>query len=547
MQSKVILKILLLTILIFGSLFSIIQLVLKKISSLGSIPGVISSRRLINELYNQEINEKNYQDWQELKLLIPNYPQIGQGGKNSDINEFKVYIYSAYYDWRIDKVRINTLIPLNFDDRIEMECAIIKEENVYTGTINKVIHKEHHYKEYISSTLLCEIAEDEIKFKEISGRILLAIFEKGNSINKSEILITLKSIPKNSLNNYELSICVRPWWGEPIRNESFGNKQFNNAGLILEFINSYLYLGVNKFYLYQNYLDLDEEVRNIINYYSKVKNILEVIPYTLPIIPFKQVWDFAQTTMIQDCLLRNIGKTKYLLFVDTDEFVFPSLKNYNIMDFLNLLESSNSYYNNKVGAMWIPMYFHFLEWESDENNLKKYLTIEKKINKKMKNLEFILYRKTCRMLSSGTKKSDKTRRKVIVKPERVLYMGIHETEEMLSKKFHFIKVPIVNVDGKNELSIYLHHYRKAKGIVNNDPKQRELVNMYLENACSNKLLDTGGNSIGDGVIIDDIVWEIFGTHLYQIIFEHVKEIQNIYTNKETVKINKNNSTEKLHN
>ncbi|KAK9172462.1 Glycosyltransferase family 92 [Cryptosporidium meleagridis] len=548
MQIKVIFWIFVLTILVIGSLYSLIQLMQNESSSSRNIPGVSHSRRLIHEFYSEGIDEKTDQDWKELKLIISNHSQIDQQEKNGDMSESKVYIYSAYYDWRIDRIRINSLIPLNFYDRIEMECAIIKDENKYTGTIKKVIHKEHHNKEYVSSTLLCEIAKNEIKFEDITGKVLIAIFENGNNTNKSEIWITLNKIPKNSSNNHELSVCVRPWWGEPIQNGNLGNKQkFNNAGLMLEFINSYLLLGVNKFYLYQNYLDIDEDVRNIINYYSNIKNVLEIIPYTLPIIPFKQVWDFAQTTMIQDCLLRNIGKTKYLLFVDTDEFVFPNLKNYNLMDFLNLLEANNPYYKNKVGAMWIPMYFHFLEWESDQNNLKKYSAIEEKIKKKMENIEFVLYRKTCRMLSSGTKKSDKTRRKVIIKPERVLYMGIHETEEMLSKKFHFIKTPIINIGGGNELSIYLHHYRKAKGIVNNDPKQRELVNMYLENACSDKLLDSGRDSIQDGVIVDNTVWEIFGTHLYQIIFQHIKEIQNIYTNKGMINENKNVSVEELHN
>ncbi|OII71294.1 uncharacterized protein cubi_01769 [Cryptosporidium ubiquitum] len=529
MRKKFILKILLLTILVVGSSFS------------ASSP----SRNLINESLNKGRNEQHYQDWQELKLLIPNFQIDKHGEENGNINEFKIYIYSAYYDWRIDRVRINSLIPLNFDNRIEMECAVMKDENIYLGTIVKTIHKEHHNKEYVSSTLLCEVLDNEINFDEISGEILLRIFENGNIINKSEKWIIINSIPKNSLNNYELNICVRPWWGEPIKNEDFGNQQkFNNAGLILEFINSYLYLGVNKFYLYQNYLELDEDVKNVINYYSNIKKVLEIIPYALPIIPFKQVWDFAQTTMIQDCLLRNIGETKYLLFVDTDEFVFPSLKNYNLIDFLNLMESSSTY--NKVGALWIPMYFHFLEWESDKNNLKRYSKIEKEISEKMENLEFILYRKTCRMLSSGTKKSDKTRRKVIIKPERVLYMGIHETEEMISKKFHFIKAPLISVGGKDELRIYLHHYRKAKGIVNNDPKQRELFDMYSENVCSSQLLDESTYSIGNSAIVDNIVWEIFGTDLYEIIFEDVKEIQNIYKKKEMVKDNKNDDREKLH-
>lgn len=499
-------------------------------------------RKLASESTGGEKKGTEVQDWQELAILMPgSNVQINEQGQEVNImSEFKVYVYSAYYDWRIRMVRINSLIPLNFDERVKLECGIMIGNHLFKGVTNKVVHKEHHYKEYASSTLLCEIGNYRLDVEKAEG-VLVEIFERANRYNRSERWMALNKIPRDGFNGYdELSICVRPWWGETIPNVDLGNKpKFNNVALLLEFINSYLYLGVSKFYLYQNYLELDETVQAVIDYYSNVKRVLEIVPYTLPVIPFKQVWDFAQTSMIQDCLLRNIGQTRYLLFVDTDEFVFPSLRGYNLIDYLNIMVSSSPYYTNKVGAIWVPMYFHFLEWESDEKNVKRYSFIESEIKKEIDNVEFTLNRKTCRMLSSGTKKSDKTRRKVIVKPERVLYMGIHEPETMLSTKFHFIKAPVVSATEEDELEIYLHHYRRAKGIVNNDPKQRELVDMYLENSCSNEFLDAREDSIGYGVVRDNIVWEIFGTHLYHKIFKDIKEI---HTREEMAKVGPTNCT-----
>ncbi|KAJ1611394.1 conserve protein having a signal peptide [Cryptosporidium canis] len=469
-------------------------------------------------------------DWQEMEILIPNYQKYEEQPDNNT-SRFNVFVYSAYYDWRIGMIRINSLIPLSFDERIKMECGIYVDNIIYKGVIHTVIHKEHHNKKYASSTLLCRIDGNKINFEDIQ-KVSFEMFELENRNNKSEMWIALKKIPRGNYNIHELSICVRPWWGETTSNGRMGNKQaFNNAALMLEFINSYLYLGVEKFYLYQNYLELDENVKMVINYYLEVKKVLEIVPYTIPVIPFKQVWDFAQTTMIQDCLLRSTGRTRYLLFVDTDEFVFPSLKDYSLVDYLSIV-SSTPYYSNKVGAMWIPMYFHFLEWESDTINVERYSSIDKEIKKEMDDLDFILYRKTCRMLSSGTKKSDKTRRKVIVRPERILYMGIHEPETMLNATFHFIKIPIVNITGKGELGLNLHHYRKANGIVNNDPKKRELVDMYLENTCSNGLSNARDNKSIGGVVRDDIVWITFGTNLYQNILQDIKEMKLISAKKE---------------
>lgn len=523
-----------------GQILPVILLIISEFSDFRTVLTADPPKKLVSRSRIRELMEAKVQDWQELSILMPSSNfQIYDGNEESSMIEFKVYLYSSYYDWRIGMVRINSLIPLSFDERVKLECGIIIGDNLFKGIVNKVVHKEHHDKEYVSSTLLCEIGNYELDIEEAQG-VSIEIFESENKDNKSEKWMSLNNIPKDNFNGYELSICVRPWWGEAIPDGNLRNKpKFNNAALLLEFINSYLYLGVSKFYLYQSYLELDDNVQAVIDYYSNVERVLEIVPYTLPIIPFKQVWDFAQTSMIQDCLLRNIGQTRYLLFVDTDEFVFPSLRGYNLIDYLNMMVSSNPYYKNKVGAIWVPMYFHFLEWESDETNMKRYSFIENEIKKEMDNAEFILYRKTCRMLSSGTKKSDKNRRKVLVRPERVLYMGIHEPEAMLNTKFHFIKAPMVNAT-EEEVGIYLHHYRRAKGIVNNDPKQRELVDMYLENSCSNKFIDTKGDSIrGDGVIKDNIVWEIFGTHLYHKIFKDIKEI---HTREEMTKMKQKNYT-----
>ncbi|KAF7457209.1 beta-1,4-galactosyltransferase galt-1-like [Cryptosporidium felis] len=476
----------------------------------------IENRKLFTKFNETELRENQVHDWQTLSILVPIEGNFEK--KDNTAKEFKVYIFSSFYDERIGRIRINSLIPLKFDHRIQLRCGVQNGSNFYEGNVEQIIHKEHHNKDYVSSTLLCYFKERKPELVIEDGALtFVSIFEKTNHQNKSEKLLRLHQIPKNSPKK-SLSICVRPWWGEPLNQSNSSKQKFDDAGLLLEFFNSYALLGVEKIYMYQNYLGLNDDVKMIVEYYSTVKQLVQVIPFTLPIIPFEQVWDFAQTSMIQDCLLRTLGYTKYLLFVDTDEFVFPTQKGYNLINFLDLVETSNSYQKNEIGAMWIPMYFHFLEWESDEQNEERYSKINANISGRINNLEFILFRKTCRMLKAGTKKGENRRRKVIIRPERVLYMGIHEPEKMANEKYHFIKAPIVRVQGSenNELTLHLHHYRRAKGVVNNDPKKKELIDMYLENDCS--------YGISKETVIDNVVWEVFGLELYRVIDQDIQNM-----------------------
>ncbi|KAH7649147.1 conserve having a signal peptide [Cryptosporidium bovis] len=476
-------------------------------------------------------------DWNELKLK---YQTIKDGVISR--SEHKIYVYSAYLDTRtkddgaIIGIRVNSLIPYESNVNIGIGCKVMIEDKGYSkfidGKTRVFIHKEHHKKEFVASTIYCNTRNDSVLLKEnVDFKLSVAIilYEIENEENFSEITLKVKSTldPGPEDKNY-LSICVRPWWGEPtsINGEKINNKQiFSNIGLLLEFINAHIKLGIDKIYMYENYLGLSDDVLKLIELYSNEKKILEIVPFRIPILPFKQVWDFAQTSMIQDCLLRNTNKSEYLLFVDTDEFLFPTNSKYNLRSYFKLLDSSKN--SNNIGALWIPMHFHFLEWETDVENKNRYKEIETKIMNYCENIEFVLYEKTCRMRKSGTTKGEKARRKVAVKPNKVLYMGIHEPEKMF-KDYKFIKSPVINVkesviyNNSDSVGLILHHYRKATSLVNNDPKQKELFSMYSNNNCS----FNGNSSMNNQTVtIDNIVWDLFGIDIYNKILEDIIKIK----------------------
>ncbi|KAH8742155.1 conserve protein having a signal peptide [Cryptosporidium ryanae] len=477
-------------------------------------------------------------DWSELRL---EYKIVKDGITTR--KEYKIYLYSAYLDTRIKNdgkmvgIRVNGLVPNESDDNIAVGCMVSVNSKGYSkeisGKTRIFIHKEHHNKEFVAATIYCDADNSSEFLKEdvdFGLSVTITVCESNDVQNFSKIELKVKSTfdPDNGNKKINLSICIRPWWGEPV-GKSEGQRslrqKFDNIGLLFEFINAYVKLGVGRIYMYENYLELSDDVLKLIKYYSEEKELVELVPFKIPILPFKQVWDFAQTTMIQDCLLRNLNKSEYLLFVDTDEFVFPTNSKYDLRSYFKLLDSKKN--SNNIGALWVPMYFHFLEWDSDLENENKYKEIESKIANYHENVEFVLYRKTCRMNKSGTTKGEKARRKVIVKPDKVLYMGIHEPEEMLNDH-RFIKSPIINDEegvinnSTNTVGLILHHYRKATGLVNNDPKQRELFSMYLNNNCS---FHSNPNTTSQTTTIDKIVWDLFGTEIYYKILDDIINIK----------------------
>ncbi len=91
-----------------------------------------------------------------------------------------------------------------------------------------------------------------------------------------------------------------------------------------EWLDYYLTLGVDHFYLYDNNSIDKEGVSRVLAPYIQ-KGIVTHIPWDYPYVygDQKNSWRYTQRAQMQHCLLKYGHLTNWLLFVDVDEYVFP--------------------------------------------------------------------------------------------------------------------------------------------------------------------------------------------------------------------------------
>jgi len=82
-------------------------------------------------------------------------------------------------------------------------------------------------------------------------------------------------------------------------------------------------LGAQYFYIY-NHSTNDTGVKSVLDYYVNM-GVAEVIPWNLParLHENTSIWYYAQLTMLNDCMLRNRGISRFVVSTDLDEFIIP--------------------------------------------------------------------------------------------------------------------------------------------------------------------------------------------------------------------------------
>lgn len=108
----------------------------------------------------------------------------------------------------------------------------------------------------------------------------------------------------------------------------------NEAPYLKEWIEFHRLVGVDHFYLFNN-LSTDH-YQEVLKPYIK-KGIVELIDWPYDFKEWKE-WDDIQVRALQEGCERAYGKTKWLAFLDCDEFLFPTQCN-NLSEFLKQFES----------------------------------------------------------------------------------------------------------------------------------------------------------------------------------------------------------------
>ena len=145
-------------------------------------------------------------------------------------------------------------------------------------------------------------------------------------------ILPVYDIKPTSKNERNFSVCVSPV-----------NNNYSRAYELVEWIQLNKILGVQYFTFY-NY-SMASNIEQVLSFYSK-RGLVEVLHWNMPlsIQNPEEIHYFGQLAALNDCLYRNRHKTKYLAFLDIDEFIIPKQNDvYSWSEMLKRLPTVSSY------------------------------------------------------------------------------------------------------------------------------------------------------------------------------------------------------------
>ena len=245
---------------------------------------------------------------------------------------------------------------------LPINCNIFNQN--YTGKSS--VWNSHHHERIFTAVVTCEfnvlLPNTTMRVKD---KVVKYIFNDhydvlDNSISFNQ-LFSLKTmqidtcvvdIPQLPLNMYKFminqifpfsvhehtiktpflhksSICLSPLRG--------------NLPYLAEWLEYYISLNINHFYIYD--YDLSKEALSLL-YFYKARGLVTIIDWK-SLIPMdfsvRNGWYFFQSAANNDCVFQFRQVSKYLMFVDPDEFLKLSLGNGNMDDLINDFEKNSRY------------------------------------------------------------------------------------------------------------------------------------------------------------------------------------------------------------
>ncbi|XP_071118258.1 beta-1,4-galactosyltransferase galt-1-like [Haliotis cracherodii] len=218
---------------------------------------------------------------------------------------------------------------------------------------------------------------------------------------------------------FNFTVCVPPLFGA-----------FRNPTSIIEMVEMDMLLGADRFIFYNE--SISPLVNKVLEHYRK-NGIVDVLPWKIPV---HDIHYHGQLASVQDCLMANKMKSKFLIMKDIDEFIVPHKhKNWH-----ELMKDVHDRKQTNASAYLFRNAFFNLKYGVD---VKGYT---RKAESQRLHLKSMLYVWRDRVFLPTRQRS-----KMMVLPDRVEISGIH----FLWKSVKGFKEVTVDTN-----VAFLHHYRE---------------------------------------------------------------------------------------
>ncbi|XP_069465458.1 beta-1,4-galactosyltransferase galt-1-like [Ambystoma mexicanum] len=234
------------------------------------------------------------------------------------LGEHRTFVLSAYYDTR-DQSAVRVLVILHHQEVKELFCRFrcsTRGEHSITSRAELDIHPDRFGFPYGMADLLCPVPEDcDAKYLSIHRST------EGNDDQLPKFEIKNRYAEPFSAN---FTVCISALHGG-----------FNNALQFIQTMEMYKLLGAQRVTIYKLYRNCcSDTLEEVLRYYTE-EGTLEVIPWPIDLyFRVSRRWQhsdsddadigyFGQISTLNDCMYRNMYKSKFISLNDIDEIILP--------------------------------------------------------------------------------------------------------------------------------------------------------------------------------------------------------------------------------
>ncbi|XP_067652362.1 uncharacterized protein [Haliotis asinina] len=419
-------------------------------------PAPTTTVRPISE--SLQFGNRSSQTCQHVKRPIA-VPDIQQFQKVGHSNAF--YVFSAFFDDVVEASPIVRLLGLSTrGGGGPLYCQLWFNDSTGPDFLEVPIHvqriPEDHGRKYGAVYLKCSLPHKRRPY---------AVSVTRQSCEPPTNYLPVIHSEKMS---HEFTVCVTPF-----------NFKYSRAYELVEMVEFNKLMGAGLVMFYNQ--STGKNVDAVLQHYSK-EGSAEVVQWHLPMkvdtwppSGSPEVHYFAQLAALNDCVYRNLHRSKYLVFTDMDEFVIPKAeKNWTSMVQKKVAKNPN------IGAFIIRCNFFRKDWPqyskdfAGRSDAEKYKSILL-LNVLKENKAFNYFQRS----------------KYIIVPSRVETVGIHNIWALR---------PGFITDRVSTNDALLHHYRNWENPNDSLTRVEDLVVHGYKDKLLERLRYTWGKL--PGVVMD---------------------------------------------
>ncbi|XP_008424919.1 galactan beta-1,4-galactosyltransferase GALS3-like [Poecilia reticulata] len=270
------------------------------------------------------------------------------------VNMTKTLLVSAYLEHRTNPPQVRVIAVVLREETVSYRCVLLCRNNknyVSDGILQ--IHSDHFGFRYGTADIMCLIPSTcdtpshvAVASATFKGTVQIPAMRAGRAAKtfskkrRPKFLEVKNKNKKTESFNHTFTVCLSTMF------------DFNNVLQFVQSLEMFRFLGVSKVFVYKT--SCSDETQRVLNFYTR-KGVLEVIPWSMSgFLNVSHGWlpshgpgdlhYFGQIAALNDCLYRNMYRSKYVALHDVDELILPqTVKTWT--ELLPLLESK--YTQNK--------------------------------------------------------------------------------------------------------------------------------------------------------------------------------------------------------